>query len=94
MRQPPSAAANTAGPGHRAAIDLRRFEPHERWPLLELSLAALDPGETLQATFPRWPAALLPWLQRQHADFTWEAGESGEEWACLRITRREAAGHE
>lgn len=73
---------------HRAAIDLRRFEPHERVPLLEMSLAVLAPGESVQATFEDWPVVLVRYLERAYRErFEWWSADAGEEWCLLEIRR-------
>ena len=76
------------GPTDRSAIDLRRFEPHERVPLLEMSLSVLSPGESLQATFEDWPTVLVRYLERTYGErFEWWFAGAGEEWCHLGIRR-------
>ncbi|MDZ7786916.1 MAG: hypothetical protein U5K73_01880 [Halofilum sp. (in: g-proteobacteria)] len=84
----PSAPGDHAPRARRAAIDLRRFEPHERVPLLEMSLAVLETDESLQATFESWPAVLVRYLERTYRDhFDWWFAGAGEEWCLLEIRR-------
>jgi|GEM_PF-5797592 uncharacterized protein (DUF2249 family) len=84
----PSASGDNCPRAHRAAIDLRRFEPHERVPLLEMSLAVLEADESLQATFESWPTVLVRYLERTCRDqFDWWFAGSGEEWCLLEIRR-------
>lgn len=83
-----AAPAADSSQSHRSAIDLRRFEPHERVPLLEMSLSVLSPGESLQATFEDWPAVLVRYLERiWHDRFEWWFAGAGEEWCLLEIRR-------
>lgn len=90
-----AATGNDAGDGHRAAIDLRRFEPHERVPLLEMSLAVLEPAETVQATFESRPDVLIRYLERAYGEhFDWWFVGEGEEWCLLEIRRRPETGTE
>lgn len=80
--------AGDSSQSHRAAIDLRRFEPNERVPLLEMSLSVLSPGESLQATFEDWPAVLVRYLERTwHERFEWWFAGADEEWCLLKIRR-------
>lgn len=84
----PAATGNNADRGHRTAIDLRRFEPHERVPLLEMSLAVLEVNEVLRATFERWPTVLVRYLEQAYRGrFDWWFAGSGEEWCDLEIRR-------
>lgn len=83
-----TAAVGGSGQSHRSAIDLRRFEPRERVPLLEMSLSVLAPGESLQATFEEWPTVLIRYLERTYRDrFAWWFAGSGEAWCLLEIQR-------
>ncbi|WP_070987492.1 DUF2249 domain-containing protein [Halofilum ochraceum] len=80
--------AGDSSHSHQSAIDLRRFEPHERVPLLEMSLSVLSPGESLQATFEEWPIVLVRYLERTWGErFEWWFGGAGEEWCYLEIRR-------
>jgi len=76
-------------PARRHGIDLRRFEPRERLPLLEMSLATLEPGEALEVTLEYWPEALSRYLERTYADeFDWWELGRAETWCSLAIRRR------
>lgn len=86
-------AERADGPGRHHAIDMRRFEPHERLPLLELSLATLEPGEALEVTFGHWPELLPRYLERTYPDgFEWREFGRAEEWCSLAIRRRTGTG--
>lgn len=87
--QHPATTDNAPEGGHRAAIDLRRFEPHERVPLLEMSLSVLEPAESIQVTFESRPDVLIRYLERAYrANFDWWFAGEGEDWWLLEIRRR------
>lgn len=78
---------------HRFAIDMRHYEPHERVPLLELSLSVLKPGESLEVTFPAWPGVLVRHLERHYADrCEWRSGRQHEECCSLIVRAMPARG--
>jgi uncharacterized protein (DUF2249 family) len=92
-RQTHGAVTGAPEHGHRAAIDLRRFEPRERLPLLEMSLAVLEAGESVQATFESPPDALVRYLERAYRGrFEWWFAGEGEDWCLLEIRRHARTG--
>jgi len=83
MTSVPDADAAVA---HRFAIDMRHYEPHERVPLLELSLSVLKPGDSVEVIFPSWPGVLVRHLERHYADrCQWWPGRQHDEWYSLVI---------
>lgn len=58
-------------------LDLRRLPPPEPMERILDAVAALAPGESIEALTPFWPAPLLPILEQQGCAWRREAGPSG-----------------
>lgn len=84
----PEAPQPAGGQAH--VIDLRRFDPPERLPLLELSVCALEPGEALEIVLATRPERLEQHLARRFGEQLrwWHTGE-GTEWWGMAIRRVE-----
>lgn len=82
-------AGGAARPGRSErhfVIDMRRFEPRERLPLLEMTLPVLAPGESVELTFETHPERLEAYLDAHYADaYEWWAGGEGLDWYSLII---------
>lgn len=75
--------------GRHYVIDMRRFDPRERLPLLEMTLAVLSGGESVELTFETWPQRLERYLEQHYAaSYEWWDGGSGIEWHSLVLRRR------
>lgn len=72
-------------------LDLRHLPPPEPMERILDAVAALGPGESIEALTPFWPAPLLPLLELQGCGWRREASPSGH-YSRITIFLREDAG--